>query len=340
MDTTDQQLLKETVSKLLIPKKGILAADESTGTAGKRLERVGLENTMENRQKMRDLFLTAPGMEKYVSGVILYDETINQNSRDGTPFIQILIENGVVPGIKVDKGRSTLPEFATEDVTEGLDGLRGRMNEYFGMGARFAKWRSAHPVTKDLPTEEMVGKNMEQMATYAAIAQAEDMVPIVEPEVLMNGEHGIERAARVTGQVLSRLFKELKEERVWLPGVILKTSMVLPGADADEQKSPEEVAAATVRVLTGVVPKELGGVVFLSGGQSAEQAAENLNAIAKREPLPWEISFSFSRALEHPALDVWGGKDENIPKAQKAFVEQLKIDTLADQGKLLDTNNE
>ncbi len=331
----EKELLLETIEKLMGPKKGILAADESTESAGKRLAMVGLENTAENRQKMRDIFFSAPEIEHYISGVILFDETMRQNSRDGTPFTELLIDKGITPGIKVDAGREPLPEFPGEDVTEGLDGLRDRLVEYVAMGARFAKWRALFQVTDALPSEGVVEANVDRMAQYAAMCQAENLVPIVEPEVLMKGAHSMDRAETVTINVLKALFEHLRKMKVDLPTAILKTSMVLPGTQSQDKKSPEEIAEATVRTLKMCVPEQVGGVVFLSGGQEPDEAAQNLNAIAKHEPLPWQITFSFSRALEYPALEVWQGRDENIPAAQEAFVKQLHIDMLADQGKLL-----
>jgi len=331
----NNELLYQTVKELLAPKKGILAADESTESAGKRLRMVDLENTEENRRLMRDLYFSAPHIERYLSGVILYDETIRQNGRDGIPFIQTLIDKGILPGIKVDTGRVPAPGHPDEDLTEGVDGLRPRLTEYFGMGARFAKWRAAFAVADELPSEEVVVQNARSMAAYAALCQKENLVPIVEPEVLMDGYHSMDRAGEALRQVLTKVFKELDNANVDLAGCVLKTSMVLPGKEYDEEASPEEVAEATVSALNDVVPTALGGIVFLSGGQSPDEAAKNLNAIAKREPFAWEISFSYARAIQHPVLDVWQGRDENIDKAQHMLVHQLHIDSLADQGKLL-----
>ena len=327
--------LYEIAAALLAPGKGILAADESDGTAGKRLDMVRLENTPENRQTFRELIFTATDFEKYVSGVIMYDSSIRNETKDGVPFPDVLTAKGVVPGIKVDTGVRDLHGFKGEVITQGLDDLDTRFAEYYDMGARFAKWRMVVTIDEnDTPSDEMLKMNCIMMARYAQYAQAAGIVPIVEPEVIHAGDHSLERAEMVTTRTLQMLFQTLIEFKVDLGGLVLKSSMVLAGDKHANQTSPEEVAQATLRTFHMSVPHEAAGIVFLSGGQSPQRATDNLNAIAKMGGQPWPITFSFSRAIEEPFLHAWGGKPENGEKAQAILVETCKQNSLAAQGKL------
>lgn len=327
--------LYETAAALLASGKGILAADESDGTAGKRLAQVHLENTPENRQNFREILFTADGVGEYVSGVIMYDSSIRNTTDDGAPFADVLIAQGIIPGIKVDRGVKDHEGFKGEVVTQGLDDLSDRLKEYYGMGARFAKWRMVVTISgEDTPTFETVKMNCLMMTRYAQLCQAAGIVPIVEPEVIFAGDHSLQKAEIETTRTLQILFQTLQEYRVDLGGLILKSSMVLAGDSYHEQTSAQEVAQATLRTFHMSVPHEVAGIVFLSGGQSPNRATDNLNAIAKMGPQPWPITFSFSRALEQPVLDAWGGKPENIPEAKTALLEVVKKNSLASLGKL------
>jgi len=321
------------VAGLMQEGKGILAADESDATAGKRLEIAGLPNQSGNRQDFREIMFTAPGIEEYMSGVILYDSTIRENTDAGVPFVDVLAARGIVPGIKVDKGTRELPGFEGEVVSEGLDELSVRLREYYDLGARFTKWRAVVNITDRIPSDEMLRLNATQFAIYALQVQAAGMVPIVEPEVIFNGKHTIERAEAVTTRALQILFEVLRMYKVDLRGLILKSSFVLAGSEYPEASTPEEVAIATMRTFQLGVPREVGGIVFLSGGQTSKRSTENLNAIAKIGKQAWPITFSFSRALEEPLLTTWQGKPENIPSAQKVLLETLHQNSLAQQGK-------
>lgn len=334
MNQINTKLLEETVSKLLAKGKGILAADESNGTADKRLASISVEGGEENRRRYRDLFLCVNGLEKYVSGVILYDETFWQEACDGKLFVDNLNKKGIISGIKVDIGAKDFPGFPGEKLTVGLDDLSDRCQKYFKNGARFAKWRAVINIDeqKGLPTEEAIEANADALGRYARIAQESGLVPIVEPEVLLIGPHSIELSESITKKVVSKVFEKLNEYRAYVPGVILKTSMVINGNTNPDEASPEEVADATVRMLLESVPKNIGGVVFLSGGQTAVEATAHLDTIAEREPLPFEIAFSYGRALQGPALRIWAGKDENIKEARKEFLKRLKLNQLADSG--------
>lgn len=325
--------LYKTVAQLLQSGKGLLAADESTRTAGKRLDTVGLPNKAENRQDFRELLFTAPGIEEFISGVIMYDASIKNTTDDGLPFPDVLTARGIIPGIKVDMGTQPLEGFEGEVVTQGLDDLAKRFEEYYALGARFAKWRAVVAISENIPTDECLEVNSVMLTRYAAIAQAAGFVPIVEPEVIFAGNHTIARAEEVTTRTLQVLFATLRQYHVDLKGLILKTSMVLAGDKCKEQSTAEEVAEATLRALHLGVPRETGGIVFLSGGQSPKRATENLNAVAKMGKQPWPISSSFSRALEEPVLAAWQGKPENIEKAQKALLYRAKMNSLAQQGK-------
>ncbi len=329
-----------TVTQLMQSGKGILAADESDTTAGKRLEIAELPNQPGNRQDFRELLFTAPGIEEYLSGVILYDSTIRENTDQGVPFADILVARGIVPGIKVDMGVKPLPNSGEEMITRGLDGLEDRCREYYDIGARFTKWRAVITIGENIPTSACIELNAVQMAQYALIVQAQGMVPIVEPEVMFPGDHSIESAEEVTTETLTTLFSVLKKYNVDLRGLILKSSMVLAGDTHKEQSTPEEVASATLRTFKLSVPREVGGIVFLSGGQTPKRATENLQAIASFGAQAWPITFSYSRALQEPVLTAWQGKPENIPLAQKALIFRAKMNSLAQQGKYVSADDE
>jgi fructose-bisphosphate aldolase class I len=325
--------LEQTAKALVAPGKGILAADESTGTIKKRFDSIHVESTEENRRAYRDLLFTTEGMEEFISGVILYDETIRQSSADGTPFAELLASKGVIPGIKVDAGAKPLANAPGETVTEGLDGLRDRLQEYYGLGARFTKWRAVISIAGDhLPSEYCVWANAHALARFAALSQEAGLVPIVEPEVLMDGEHTIERSFDVTSRTLHAVFTELRDQRVHLEQMLLKPNMVLSGYDCPQQADTEEVAARTLRCFYRHVPAAVPGVVFLSGGQSDEDATAHLNAMNATGPHPWELSFSYGRALQAPALKAWGGSAENAEAAQRAFYRRAKLNGLARSG--------
>ena len=326
--------LIETAKKMVAKSKGILAADESTGTMTKRLDSIKVESTEENRRTYRGLLLSAPGMEKYISGVILYDETIRQKSDKGTMFGKLLLDKGVVPGIKVDTGAKNLAGFGEEKVTEGLDGLRERFAEYADLGAGFTKWRAVITIGSEMPTQEGIDANAHALARYAALAQEAGIVPIVEPEVLMDGDHSLERCEEVTGKTLERVFLELKKYKVILKGMILKPNMVISGKDCLQQASVEQVAEATVRCFKKHVPVEVPGCTFLSGGLSPDEATERLNAINKMADLSWEMSYSFGRALQAEALQAWEGKVENKEKMQETFMKRAEKVSMARDGKL------
>lgn len=326
--------LYETVAAMMAPGKGILAADESDATAGKRLAMVHLPNEPENRQDFRELLFAAPGIEEYLSGVIMYDSSIKNFTDDGVPFPDVLIAKGIVPGIKVDLGTVDLHGFKGEVVSQGLDGLAERFKEYYDLGARFAKWRAVITIDEDeLPTDASITMNSIMLARYAQLAQAAGIVPMVEPEVIYAGDHSIQKAELVTTRTLQIMFQTLMTYRVDLEGLILKSSMVLAGDMHPEQSTPEEVANATLRTFHMSVPHEVGGIVFLSGGQTPRRATENLNAIAKLGEQPWPITYSYSRAIEEPVLMAWQGKPENIPEAQKMLLHVCKMNSLAAQGK-------
>jgi fructose-bisphosphate aldolase class I len=329
MDTHD---LEATARALVAEGKGILAADESDGTIKKRFDSIGLESTEENRRAYRDLLFTTEGAEEYISGVILFDETIRQNALDGTPFPKLLASKGIIPGIKVDKGAKPLANAPGETVTEGLDGLRERLNEYRELGARFAKWRAVITIGKDIPSEYCIWANAHALARYAALSQEAGLVPIVEPEVLMDGDHTIETSYRVTAHTLHAVFTELNDQRVTLEGILLKPNMVLSGYDCPEQTSDDEVAQQTLRAFRHQVPAALPGIVFLSGGQSDEDATARLNAMNARGPHPWELSFSYGRALQAPALKAWGGDPEKAEAGSRAFYHRAKMNGAARSG--------
>ncbi len=325
--------LHETALALVAEGKGILAADESTGTIEKRFEQVGVASTEETRRAYRELLFTTPGVERFISGVILFDETIRQKTKNGESFPQLLMAKGIIPGIKVDKGAKPLALADEETITEGLDGLRDRFAEYRELGARFAKWRAVYSIAAGRPSAYAVWTNAHALARYAALAQEAGLVPIVEPEVLMDGTHGIDDSARATGRVLQAVFTELHDQRVDLRGILLKPNMVLSGYNAPARGGVDEVADRTLDVLYRHVPAAVPGIVFLSGGQSDEDATAHLNALNARGPHPWQLSFSYGRALQAPALQAWHGQPENVEAAQQAYWWRASLNGAARQGR-------
>jgi fructose-bisphosphate aldolase class I len=326
------QELQETARAIVAEGKGILAADESDSTIKKRFDSIGVESTEENRRAYRDLLFTTESVEEYISGVILFDETIRQKSADGTPFPELLASKGIIPGIKVDKGAKPLALAEDETITEGLDGLRERLAEYRELGARFAKWRAVISIGKSIPSEYCIWTNAHALARYAALSEEAGLVPIVEPEVLMDGDHTIERSFEVTSRTLHAVFTELRDQRVQPEGMLLKPNMVLSGYDSPEQASDEEAAHETLRCFRRHVPAAVPGIVFLSGGQSDEQATARLSAMNAIGPHPWQLSFSYGRALQAPALKAWGGKAENVEAAQRAYYHRAKMNSAARTG--------
>src|SRR6266446_3635213 len=331
--TMKTETLETVAKKLVAPGKGILAADESSGTIEKRLKSINVPSTEENRRMYREILFTTNGAGEFISGVILFDETIRQKSRDGRTFVEVLEQQGIVPGIKVDKGAKAMANFPGEKITEGLDGLRNRLAEYRQLGARFAKWRAVIAIGDGIPTRTCIDANAEALARYAALCQEGDLVPIVEPEVLMDGDHTIERYFEVTEQTLRSVFDSLAEHRIVLEGMLLKPNMVLSGKDCPQQASVQEVAEATVRCLKHVVPAAVPGIVFLSGGQTDQQATEHLNAMNRIANLPWQLSFSYGRALQAPVLKAWKGDTANISAAQTAFHHRAWCNSNARYGK-------
>jgi fructose-bisphosphate aldolase class I len=323
----------ESVARTLVaPGKGILAADESSPTIEKRFKAIDLPSTEENRRAYRELLFTTPGVSEFISGVILYDETIRQRSADGMPFTEVLERQGIVPGIKVDEGAKALIGFPGEKITEGLDGLRGRLPEYRALGARFAKWRAVIDIGAGIPTRYCLQANAHALARYAALCQESGLVPIVEPEVLMDGAHTIERCEEVTTEVLSLVYAELTSHRVALEGTLLKPNMAVSGKGCPAQAGAAQVAEATVRTLSRVVPPAVPGIVFLSGGQTPRQATEHLSAMNAMGKHPWELSFSYGRALQDPVLKAWRGKAANVPAAKEAFLLRARLNGAARHG--------
>ncbi|MEQ9010051.1 class I fructose-bisphosphate aldolase [Algiphilus sp.] len=329
----DVKLLEETARKMVAPGRGILAADESTGTIKKRFDSIQVESTEENRRAYRDLLFTTPGAEEYISGVILFEETLYQKTSDGTPFAKLLADRGIVPGIKVDKGAKALAGAPGETVTEGLDGLRERLTDYFQAGARFAKWRAVITIGDGMPTDYAIATNAHALARYAALCQEANIVPIVEPEVLMDADNTIEVCEDVTRRVLDATFAELIKQRVVLEGMVLKPNMVISGKQCPQQADVETVAAATLRTLMRCVPSAVPGIAFLSGGQSDALATQHLDAMNKRGSAPWALTFSYGRALQAAALKAWGGQSSNVEAAQKAFFHRAKLNGLAATGR-------
>ena len=329
----DTALLSKTAAAMVAKGKGILAADESSGTCETRFKSVGVECTEENRRTYRGLLFTTPGVEQYLSGVILFDETLRQKTNDGVPFGDYLAKKGILPGIKVDAGAKDLPLCAGEKVTEGLDGLPKRLAEYFKMGARFAKWRAVITIGKNIPSHTCIYANAHALARYAAACQEASIVPMIEPEVLLDGDHTVERCEEVTEATLRATYAACAAYNVQSEYLILKTSMVVSGKNNPRQAGVDEVAERTVRVLKRTVPAAQPGIVFLSGGQSDESATAHLNAMAAMKGLPWPLTFSYSRALQNPALKTWKGQAGNISAAQKAFYHRAHMNGLAAQGK-------
>jgi fructose-bisphosphate aldolase class I len=326
--------LESTARAMVAPGKGIIAIDESNNTIKKRFDSVKIENSEENRRAYRELLLTTPGLGEHISGAILYDETIRQSTRDGRRFVDVMNAAGVIPGIKVDMGPVAMPGFPGELVTEGLDGLVRRLEEYYKLGARFAKWRAVITIGEDIPTSACIGANMHALARYAAACQAVGLVPMVEPEVLMDGDHDIETCYSVTDSTLRTLYSELYDQDVLLEGTILKASMVLPGKDCPEQVDAEEVAEATIRCLKSTVPATVPGIVFLSGGQSDLQATEHLDLMNKTGGLPWPLSFSYGRAMQSAALKLWAqDMSGNWARAQATVAKRAKENGMAALGR-------
>jgi fructose-bisphosphate aldolase, class I len=330
--TMDRARLEETAQAMVAEGKGILAADESNATMTKRLEAVGVESTPESRRAFRALMFTAGEAADYISGVIMYDETIRQTTAAGTPFSALLADEGILPGIKVDTGAKPLAGFPRETVTEGLDGLRDRLRDYRELGARFAKWRAVVRIDSDLPTRGCVEANSHALARYSALCQEAGIVPIVEPEVLMDGEHTIDRSEEVTAAALRAVFDRLAEQRVLVEGIVLKPNMVLPGYDCTEQAQVEEVAERTLACLRRVVPAAVPGIAFLSGGQSDDRAAAHLNAMNAIGDAPWELTFSYGRALVAAPLRVWSGDSSKVAEAQAVFLHRARCNAAARVG--------
>lgn len=327
----DIQRLKNTAQRLMADDKGLLAMDESLGTCNKRFEVLGIPQTEEYRRKYRQLIITTPELEESISGAILFDETVYQKTDDGVSFLTLLEHKGIIAGIKVDQGVVPLAAFPEEKITEGLDGLRNRLEVYYSLGIRFAKWRAVIKIDQGIPTKACIRANAFTLARYAALCQEIGMVPIVEPEVLMDGDHTLEQSADVTQDVLKEVFNELYEQRIYLEGMILKPNMIVPGLKCEIQHKVEDVAEATISCFLKVVPAAVGGVAFLSGGQSYQLASARLNMMHKQfgEVMPWALTFSFSRAIQQPALDIWKGEDQNIAAAQKMLALRASCNSAA-----------
>jgi fructose-bisphosphate aldolase class I len=326
------QSLSDTARTLVAPGKGILAADESPPTIEKRFQKISLESTEDNRRAYREMLFTTQGIGEHISGVILYDETIRQQGSDGTPFTQVLQRADIIPGIKVDKGAKPLAGSPNEKLTEGLDGLRDRLSEYRELGARFTKWRAVIEIGEGIPTYYCIHANAHALGRFAALSQEAGLVPIVEPEVLMDGDHSISRCYETTEWMLKETFQELFFQRVDLESMLLKPNMVVSGKEASEQADVQEVAEATVRCLRSAVPAAVPGIVFLSGGQSAEVATAHLNAMNAMGDQPWQLSFSFARALQGPALETWRGDEGNLQQAQEIFAHRARMNSAARSG--------
>jgi fructose-bisphosphate aldolase class I len=330
----NSQMLRDTAKVLFADNKGLLAMDESNGTCNKRFAKLGIPQTVETRRAYRELIVTTPGLGESIGGAILYDETIRQKTKDGTPFVKVLIEAGITPGIKVDTGAKELAGHPGEKVTEGLDGLRDRFQEYFQMGARFAKWRAVIAIGSGIPSWGCIEANAHALARYAAPCQEAGLVPIVEPEVLMDGDHTLDQCFEVTDEVLRTVFSQLFAQRVILEGMILKPNMVLPGLACNTQETVDEVADATVSCFLRAVPAAVPAIAFLSGGQSPELASARLNAMNLRfkSRLLWALAFSFARAIQQPALELWKGQEVNIPAAQQALFYRARCNQAARRG--------
>lgn len=333
----DKDALVSVAQAMVAPGKGLLAADESTGTIKKRLDSINVESTEDNRRDYRELLFRTGGIGDWISGVILFDETIRQSAKDGTTLVDVLNANGVIPGIKVDKGAKPLAGAPGETVTEGLDGLRDRLDEYYTLGARFAKWRATIHIGADIPSAYAINADAHALARYAALCQEANIVPIVEPEVLMDGNHTAQRCQEVTEATLTALYNALNEQRVMLEGTILKPNMVVSGKDCPDQAGVAEVAERTITCFKRTVPSAVPGICFLSGGQSEEEATAHLNAMNAGGDLPWALSFSYGRALQQSALKAWGGKPDNVPAAQAAFAHRARMNSLAQKGVYTDS---
>jgi len=331
----NQQILKDTIQQLFAGNKGLLAMDESIETCNKRFAAAGIPQTVEMRRKYRELIVTTPGLNESIGGAILFDETIRQQTTEGTPMAAVLIKAGIIPGIKVDEHAKPMAGFPNEKITEGLDGLRERLAEYKKLGARFAKWRAVFSISDGIPTTKCIEANANALSRYAALCQEADIVPIVEPEVLMNGNHSIQNCFDVSEQVQKILFYQLYKYRISMEGLILKPNMVIQGLESTEKNSVDEVAQATVNCLLESVPASVPAIAFLSGGQSPEAATAHLNTINKnfKNRLPWIVTFSFARAIQQPAIEAWKGKDANIEEAQKLLYKRAKLDATARSGK-------
>ncbi|MEX2393505.1 MAG: class I fructose-bisphosphate aldolase [Actinomycetota bacterium] len=334
MSNHDQ--LISTARAMVAPGKGILAADESDGTIKKRFDSISISSTEDNRRAYRDMLFTTPGLGDHISGVILFDETIRQSTSDGTPFAEALAKSRMIPGIKVDTGSKALTNFQGEEVTEGLDGLRGRLEEYFSLGARFAKWRAVINIGDGIPTSDAIKANAHALARYAALCQEAGIVPMVEPEVMMEGDHSIERCYDATVETLNQLYDEMYSMRCLLEGSILKTNMVLPGKKAAQQATPAQIAEYTLRAFRNTVPAAVPGIVFLSGGQDDVPATVNLNEMNTLGPHAWELSFSYGRALQAPALKAWKGEASNVEAGQKELLHRARCNGAARDGRYSD----
>ncbi len=334
----DIQLLTETAKKLVAGDKGLLAMDESNATCNKRFAQLGIPETEDARRAYREMIITTPGLSKSISGLILYDETIRQKLKDGTSFVKTINNAGIIPGIKVDSGAKDLAGHPDEKITEGLDGLRDHLKEYFEIGARFAKWRAVITIGESIPSLACIEANAHALARYAALCQEAGLVPIIEPEILMDGNHTLNRCLDVTENVLRKVFNQLFIQGVMLEGIILKPNMVLPGLACSRQESVDEVADATVNLLLRQVPAAVPGIAFLSGGQSSELASARLNSMNARfkSRLPWALTFSYARAIQQPALEIWHGKESNILAAQKALYHRANCNHAARQGMYTD----
>lgn len=330
----DESELIKTAQAMVADNKGLLAMDESNPTCNKRFGALGIPQTPEMRSRYREMIVTTPGLNEGINGAILYDETIRQKLSDGTPFVQAVKNAGIIPGIKVDMGAKNMAGFTNEKITSGLDGLRERLTEYSEMGLRFAKWRAVISIGDGIPTRRSVENNAIVLARYAALCQEAGLVPIVEPEVLMDGNHDLKKCLSVTQGVLHIVFNQLHKQRVLSEGMILKPNMVLPGLDCSDQSNLDEISDATVKCLLRSVPASVPGIAFLSGGQSSQLASARLNAMNQlyKSKMPWALAFSFSRALQHPSLEIWNGKDENTKKAQQALYHRAMCNHAAVEG--------
>jgi fructose-bisphosphate aldolase class I len=329
----DEGKLEATARAMIAPGKGILAIDETSPTCTKRFDTLGIESTKDTRRDYREMLITTPGVAEYVSGAILFDETIRQNAADGRPIADVLNGQGIITGIKVDTGARPLAGAPGETVTEGLDGLAGRLAEYREIGARFTKWRAVIRIGPGMPSRRCIEANAHALARYAVLAQEAGLVPIVEPEVLMDGDHDIRRCQEVTEEVLNNVFDQLFRQRCLLEGIVLKPNMVIPGSGCPVQAETREIAELTVQTLRRCVPAAVPGVAFLSGGQTGDEACTNLNAMNGGESQPWELTYSFGRALQYPALEIWRGNAANVPAAQSAFLHRARMSGLARSGR-------